>query len=143
MADPTSGNITPGEVGGYLGGALAICMALGKGIAWAINWRDTRAQTRTAKLDAWQNELKEREKLLADKVDQRMDELEHQVGALTVAVDKWRMAFHLVAAELLQRHPQSAALMQAQSILAEAFPVVLTVPADMEETLGKIGRPAA
>lgn len=131
MPDPGAGGISTGEVGGVLAGVIAVGMAAGKAIAWVLNWRDARATTRAAKLDRWHEELLKREKELDDKIDQRMAGLEHQV-------DKWRMAFHLVAAELLQRHPQSAALMQAQKILAEAVPLSLAVPADMEAALGRI-----
>lgn len=138
MPDPGAGGFSSGEVGGVLAGVVAVVVAAGKGIAWVLNWRDARAKTRAAKLDRWHEELLKREKELDDKIDNRMAGLEHQVGELGRAVDKWRMAFHLVAAELLQRHPQSAALMQAQKILAEVFPISLAVPADMEEALGRI-----
>lgn len=138
MPDPGAGGFSTGEVGGVLAGVVAVGVAAGKGIGWLLNWRDARAKTRAAKLDRWHEELLKREKELDDKLDQRMNGLERQVGDLTVAVDKWRMAFHMVAAELLQRHPQSAALIQAQKILAEAFPIHLAMPADMEEALGRI-----
>ncbi|AMK18688.1 hypothetical protein [Sphingobium sp. MI1205] len=138
MPDPGAGGISSGEVGGVLAGVVAMGVAVGKGLAWLINWRDVRASTRSAKLDKWHEELARREKDLDDKLDHRMNGLERQVGDLTVAVDKWRMAFHMVAAELLQRHPQSAALMQAQKILAEAFPIHLAVPEDMARALGRI-----
>ena len=143
MPDPGAGGISSGEVGGVLAGVVAVGVAASKGLAWLINWRDARAQTRSAKLDQWHEELKRREMDLDEKLDQRMNGLEQQVGDLTKAVDKWRMAFHMVAAELLQRHPQSAALIQAQKILAEAFPIHLAVPEDMVRTLDRVGEAEA
>lgn len=133
--------VSPGEVGGWLAGAVVLLGAFGKGIAWLLNWRDARAQTRAAKLQAWHEELARRETALDAKVDERMAGLEQQVAELGRNVDKWRMAFHLVAAELLQRHPQSTALMQAQKILAEACPMHLSdiiIPPDMERTLSRL-----
>jgi len=145
MPDPGAGGISSGEIGGVLAGIIAGGMAIGKGLAWLLNWRDARANTRTAKLDKWHDELEqekrdldERRKDLDAKLDERMESLEQQVARHGVAIDRWRMAFHLVAAELLQRDPKSMALMQAQKILAEAFPLNLAVPEDMEATLGQI-----
>ncbi|UZW55567.1 hypothetical protein NUH86_01810 [Sphingobium sp. JS3065] len=138
MPDPGAGGISSGEVGGVVAGLVAAAVAIGKGLGWLLNWRDARANTRTAKLDKWHDELERREKELDAKLEDRMESLERQVAQHTAALDKWRMAFHLVAAELLQRHPQSTALMQAQKILAEAFPVSLTVPDDMAAALGRI-----
>lgn len=138
MPDPGAGGISSGEIGGVLAGIIAGGVAIGKGLAWLLNWRDARAKTRTAKLDKWHEELARREKDLDARLDHRLESLERQVTQHTAALDKWRMAFHLVAAELLQRHPQSTALMQAQKILAEAFPLNLTLPEDMEAALGQI-----
>jgi uncharacterized protein HemX len=56
MADPSAG-----EVGGVFAGAVALIVALGHGIRWWLGWTDRRAATRSAKLDAWQNQLDERE----------------------------------------------------------------------------------
>ncbi|MEV5033692.1 hypothetical protein MRBLMC3_002929 [Sphingobium sp. LMC3-1-1.1] len=137
MPDPGAGT-SLGEAGGQVAGALAILYAVGKAFAWIINWRDTREQTRAAKMQAWHDELKSREDALDRKIEDRMASFEHQVGELTRVVDKWRLAFHLVAAELLQRDPQSKALLQAQRILSEAFPLNLAVPEDMVETLGQL-----
>ncbi|MEV5021429.1 hypothetical protein MRBLMA1_001252 [Sphingobium sp. LMA1-1-1.1] len=131
MPDPGAGGISSGEVGGVLAGVIAVGMALGKGMAWLLNWRDARAKTRAAKLQVWHDELKAREDALDRKIDARLASFEQQV-------DKWRLAFHLVAAELLQRYPQSMALMQAQKILAEAFPIHLAVPEDMARSLDRL-----
>lgn len=139
MADAGS---AAGEAGGIFAGAVALLVVIGKGAAWLINWKDTREQTRSAKLQIWHEELKEREEALDERVDRRMEALESQLVDLSRTVDKWRTAFHLVAAELLQRHPQSVALMQAQKILAEAFPLHLhdmNIPGDMQKTLDRIG----
>lgn len=138
MPDPGAGGLSSGEVGGALAGVIAVGMAVGKGVAWLLNWRDVRAQTRAAKLQVWHDELKAREDALDRKIEARLASFEQQV-------DKWRLAFHLVAAELLQRYPQSMALMQAQRILAEAFPMHLSdvaLPEDMERSLRQLDEKA-
>ncbi len=130
-----------GEAGGIFAGIVALLYAVGKGLAWVVNWRDARALTRSAKLDKWHDELEEKEKLLAAKIEQRMTAFETQVTEMGKAVNKWRMAFHMVAAELLQRNPHSMALMQAQKILAEDFPLLIgdaVLPPDMADSLRRL-----
>lgn len=132
-----------GEVGGALAGVVALLYAMGKGFAWFLNWNEARASTRSVKLDKWHDELEEREKALDARINERMSSFEQQVAELGRAANKWRMAFHLVAAELLQRNPQSIALMQAQKILAEEFPLSLadmTVPVDMQDAMAALDK---
>lgn len=141
MPEPTGTGLTPGEAGGMFAGILALLALVGRGIAWIVGWSDARAISRSAKLDQWHKELVERDRELDARDDRRLAALEGQVAELTRAVDKWRTAFHLVSAELLQKNPKSVALMQAQKILAEAFPLHLddmAVPADMGAQLDRL-----
>lgn len=139
MADPAAG-LSTGEAGGLFAGAVALLAVLGKGAAWLINWGDARAQSRAAKLQLWHDELKERETALDAQINGRLAALELQVKDLTATAEKWRTAFHLVAAEQLQRNPHSAALLQAQKILAEIFPWHLEDSAIPQEMQGALDR---
>lgn len=125
---------SPGEVGGVIAG-LGV---LGAGFKWLWTAIQGSRETRAAKLDRWHSELTERERALDAKIDARMEAMETQVKELTGAVDRWRMAFQLVASELLHLNPRSQAILQAQKILAEVYPVSLSIPDDMTETLNKL-----
>mgnify|MGYP000379001101 CR=1 FL=1 len=132
-------DVQPATVG-EVGGMVALLGMVGATIKWLWSAAQKAGSTRSAKLDRWHEELSERERALDEKLNARMSAMEAQVKDLGGAVDRWRMAFQLVAAEMLQINPRSRALLQAQRILAEVYSVDFTVPADMEAALHDIGQ---
>lgn len=57
-----------------------------------------------------------------------------------IRLDRVRLAFDLVAAELHRRDPGNKALASAEAILKAAFPVEPENPPNMEELLRDLGR---
>jgi hypothetical protein len=136
VSDP--GGVSPGEIGGVFAGIIALLVALGKGFKWLLNWNDARAQTRSAKLDAWHRELiAEREKLDEERaeyqarVEERLKILERRAYAL------W-LAFKMVEGRLRKVDPDDIVLVKADELLAAAFPLDPVIPPDMSANLGKI-----
>lgn len=145
MAPVEPGGVSGGELGGLVAGVIALLIAIGHGSRWLLGWSDNRARTRHEKLNTWQTELEHREKTLDNAVSARLLLLEKQVPQLIhlqakmrTMVDRWRIAFKIVAAELVTIAPHSMALMQAQSILADAETWEPVVPDDMGEMLDEM-----
>lgn len=129
MSDPAGSGMSAGEIGGIFAGVVALLAAIGKGAAWLLNWNEARANSRSAKLQAWHDELAQREAKLDDDINDRLAVLEASYQRLSdqhVVVlqrfDRSQMAYRLIAAELIEIAPHSAALVQAQMILAQPFP---------------------
>ncbi|WP_342248597.1 hypothetical protein [Sphingomonas sp. OTU376] len=125
-----TGGVSAGEVGGIIAGAIALLAALGKGVAWALNWKDARANSRSAKLQAWHDELTAREAKLDAEIASRLSRIEEAHASLVknhldvlIRFERQRNAYRVLAAELIQVAPHSAALIQASMILEEPLPV--------------------
>ncbi|NYT43096.1 hypothetical protein HZY97_20140 [Sphingomonas sp. R-74633] len=125
-----AGGVSAGEVGGIIAGAIAILAALGKGAAWLLNWKDARANSRSAKLQVWHDELTSREaKLDAEiasrltRIEEKYERLEQHHFDVLIRFERQRNAYRVLAAEVIAVAPHSAALIQAQMILEEAMPV--------------------
>lgn len=137
MSDPAGSGLSAGEIGGIFAGVVALLAALGKGAAWALNWNDARVNSRSAKLQKWHEELTEREARIDAQINARLNTLESSYDRLNDAhalvlqrLDRSRMAYRVIAAELIEIAPHSAALVQAQMILTEPFPTDILVGGD-------------
>ncbi|CAD7335407.1 hypothetical protein FIV32_02390 [Sphingomonadales bacterium 58] len=139
MADAGS---AAGEAGGLIAGVVALLYAFGKGTAWLLDWKDARAKTRAAKLQAWHEELQQREEKQdeRDRVYQR--HIETQLRRQAVEIRVLRRAFELVADPLRRLEPDNPSLAQAQAMLDRAFPLDPATPEDLGSLLAMIDRPA-
>lgn len=132
-----------GAIGGIFAGIVALLGVFGAGVKWCCGAADRRARSRSAKLDKWSAELGDREATLDRAIAGRLAELEAKVPRLERLerlVERWRLAFRLVAGELARVSPRSPALIQAQAVLAEDFDALDQVtPDDMAEQLDRLG----
>lgn len=138
---------TAGDYGGAFAGVVAALAALGKGIAWLLNWQGAREDRRAAKLQAWEDSLTRREKEQREELERRfeqrdaavadrdkaIDELRHQVGALGASL------FDVTAA-LRTENPTSPALARAAASLRTAFPAEVDVPIGLAELIATLDR---
>jgi uncharacterized protein HemX len=131
-----------GEVGGMVAGAIAILAALGKAAAWALNWKDARARTRAAKLQAWHEELRAREEQQDKRDRDYQQRIETQLRRLAVENRVLRRAFELVAEPLRRLEPDNPNLARAQLMLDRAFPLDPALPEDLATLTAMIDRPA-
>lgn len=138
MADPSS---AAGEAGGIFAGSVALLYAIGKGMAWLLNWKDARVQSRAAKLQAWHDELAKKEKEQDERDRQYRQHIETQLRRLALENRVLRRAFELVAEPLRRIEPDNPKLVQAQNMLDRAFPLDPGLPIDMGALLSMIDEP--
>lgn len=119
--------VSAGEAGGIFAGAIAVLATLGGGVRWLLNWNDSRALTRRAKLAGWHDELAAREdKLERHQADheRRQAEYQHRIetrlGLLEHENRALRRAFELVTGVLRAADPGNPALEHADQIIAQA-----------------------
>ena len=126
-------------------GIVALLGLLGAGIKWAAGWGERRAMSRASKLQAWHEELAEREKALHEGQTTYTRTLEARIGKIEADEEArkdldeardgqmraLRIAFDLVSSALRVLDPANVALTNAQQVLAAAFPVELAADGDM------------
>ena len=134
-----------GQIGGVFAGVIALLVAIGHGVRWLLNWNDARAQTRSAKLDAWHAELKAREARLdaeqaayQARIEARLKDIEAESLVIKNENHALRYAFELVAAPLRALDPNNKELARPEEIIAAAFPLLPVIPPDMADKLSKL-----
>jgi hypothetical protein len=110
-----------GEAGGIFAGAVAVLGLIGAGIKWALNWNDARTSTRTAKLDAWHEELKSREAALDEQQAQYQRRIETRLAHVEMENRALGEALGLVTIALRGKDPGNPALVAADDIIKNAF----------------------
>lgn len=140
---PVSEPLSSGDLAGILGGIVSLVVAAGGGIRWLCSAQERRVRRRDEKLDRWQGELEERERSLDGSLMGRLLSLEakaERVEPLERRTERLRLAYRLVASELLRLSPHSGALLQAQALLAEeAGPLLTALPDDMADQIDRLG----
>lgn len=116
--------LSAGEVGGVLAGALAALAAVGKGLAWLLNWNDTRRQDKEGRLAAWERSLVDREKAYREEIEARLDQVQEDLAAakvlaeeLTRNVSTLVIAVGDLASELESHAPHALSLLRARTLL--------------------------
>lgn len=127
-----------GEAGGIIAGSVALLYALGRGAAWLLNWKEARAQSRAAKLQAWHDELAAREAKQDERdvkyqlhIEGELSRQGAQLRRATLEIRVLRTAFELVAEPLRRLEPDNPSLMRANEMLLRAFPLDPALPADL------------
>lgn len=124
-----------GSTAAQAGGAFALVLggvaAIGKALAWLLNWQGERSDAKSAKLQAWEDSLDRREKDQRTRLEARFARLEGLVIVL-------RDSLLDVTVELRLHDPQSAALAKATEVLRGAFPPEFALPADMMNLTRKL-----
>lgn len=143
MPDPSAG-----EVGGIFAGLVTFLTALGAAIKWAFGRRDKAAETRSAKLQAWHEELKQREAELDRKQAEHVAQMEDKLAALALwgrqletEVAALRGSYQLLASALRIKDPGNPALGQADELLKSAFPLNPVIPPPLAALLANIPEP--
>lgn len=131
-----------GEWVGIAGACVLVLGAFGKGGQWLFGWGERRAESRAVKLQAWHDELAEREAALDSRVEARLGKLEADNAEFSKKDEAraaesmaLRMAFELVASALRAIDPRNTALSRAEQLLQVAFPLAPIVPPDMTTSL--------
>lgn len=124
-----------GEWAGIIVAIGTVAAIFGKGLTWIGGFLERSRESRAAKLQAWHEELQERETRIDAAVEGRLATLEQQAATHGEQSMALRMAFELVASALRAIDPKNTALSRAEQLLQSAFPLAPIVPADMSTTL--------
>lgn len=73
-----------------------------------------------------------------DNLKSSYSELHREHTLVLVKLERFRLAFQMVASELARKSPGNVALVHAKALLAEAFTVDPDIPEDMKEKLETI-----
>lgn len=131
-------NFSAGEVGGIFAGAIALIAAVGKGLAWLLNWQGERSDAKAARLRAWEDSLDRREKEARAAMELRFRGLEVAVIKLRRRTWAMRECLQEVTTELRVHAPDSAAADRAESMLRSAW--AETLDFDVPEDLAELAR---
>lgn len=108
------------DIGGIVGGAVALLGALGGAFSFIINRADRKETALTTRLERRVAELEAKD-----------DKRDKEVIAL-------RLAFEIVAGVVRRTDPANPELARAERILEAAFPPDLQTPTDMLAMLNKL-----
>lgn len=126
---------TAGDYTGLGGGVVVILGAMGKGLAWLLNWNGERSDAKAARLRAWEESLVRREKEARAAMELRFRGLEVAVIKLRRLTGALRACLQEVTTDLRIHAPDSAAADRAESMLRNAWADMLDfeVPEDLAE----------
>lgn len=130
---------TAGDWTGLVGGVLAGLAALGKTLAWLLNWRDERNDGRETRLAKWEASLARRERDQRDEMEAKFDALEARLETLTGENHVLAASLIEVTSELRVHAPRSPALQRAAAALRMAFPL----EHDFETLLARLDKAGA
>lgn len=129
---------TAGDYGGAFAGAVAVLAALGKGLAWLLNWNGAREQRRAQRLADWEASLNKREQKYTAELESQFAEIKEEVAALRSQNAALGVSLLDVTAALRAKDPRNPALARAAAVLRLAFPLEQTLPPGMSELLGRL-----
>lgn len=126
---------TAGDYGGLIGGGIVMLGAIGKGLAWLLNWQGARSDRREAKLTKWEASLTERERDYRHQIEDKLGSLERANRLVAIALLD-------VTLELKHFAPLSPAVARAFETLRELMPADFEMNPQMRaavEQLDKVG----
>ncbi len=130
-----SGTPSSGEWAAIIVATGGVFAVIGKGFQWLLGFAERRDVSRSAKLQAWHDELSGREASFDKRVEERLCTLEKRDLLREAENMALRMAFELVASALRAIDPRNTALSRAEQMLQAAFPLAPIVPPDMTTSL--------
>src|SRR5690348_16553192 len=104
---------TAGDYGGAFAGVVALLAALGKGIAWLLNWQGAREQRRSQRLAEWEASLVRREKEYREDLEHKFAAIEGEVAELDKQKNALGVALYDVTLALREKDPRHPALTRA------------------------------
>lgn len=137
-----------GEVGGVFAGALAGLAAMGKAIAWLLNWQGERTEAKSKRLLVWEASLDRREVEYRESIEGELKGLRESDGVTRAELKLAReqmaaIEFSLleVMIELRAHVPSSPALKRAAAALRRVFRPEYGIPPEMAELLRAMDDP--
>lgn len=126
------------HAGGIVAGAIALLATFGGGARWLLNWNERRAESRSAKLQKWSDELDRREAKLDAEREAEIVGIKTTLSQMSGEHHALFQCYHLLAAALIKLDPVNPALTEASALLSAAYRIDRTMPANMAALLGRI-----
>ena len=138
--------LSPGEVGGVFAGVIAGLAAIGKALAWLLNWQGARSDRKAERLRVWEESLDRRDKEYRQQLEHDLEELRAAHQANANEIDALRNRFRALRGAALELvvevrvlKPDSPALKRADTMLRAAFPVESALPTDLTDLVTRLG----
>lgn len=135
-------DLSAGEVGGVFAGAIALLAAVGKAIAWVLDWQGARDKAKAQRLEAWEASLDRRERDYREDIERDLEQLRAQSAAQAAELARMReqqaaIGFSLleVTLELRANVPASPALVRIGAVLRRVFQPEHGIPPEVGELL--------
>lgn len=109
-----------GDWGGAFAGVLAALAALGKGLAWLLDWNRAGLSSREARLQRWEESLAGREKIYREEIEQHLAETRAELDKVERTMAIMRAVLSEVMLELRHHVPNSPALTRAAETLKDS-----------------------
>jgi hypothetical protein len=110
----------PGEAGGVFAGVVAALAVIGKGLAWLLDWNESRSTGREVRLSKWEASLLAREMAYREKIEVELTATRHELAMARSDVERveeelgtLRSALAEVTRELHRHAPDNPALARA------------------------------
>lgn len=120
------------QAGGAFAVVLTALAAVGRGLAWLLNWHSERTDKKSSRLDVWEANLIARERSYRETLEADLAAVKSQVLNLRLDIGALGHSLIEVTVELREHNPRSEALARANKVLRQAFPPTFDTPHDMQ-----------
>ncbi len=100
---------------------------------WFVRWWTERLDKRQANLDAQEQRADDEWRKIRQELRDELDDARAWRARLETQNNTWRAVFHHVATALIKVDPRNPALIEAEQVLAQAFPLDLSLLAERAE----------
>ena len=109
-----------GDWGGAFAGVVATLAALGKGLAWLLDWNRAGLSSREVRLQRWEESLAGRERAYREEIEQHLAETRAELDQVSHTMAVMRTVLAEVMNELRHHVPDSPALTRAAEALKDS-----------------------
>lgn len=119
------------ELGGRFAGGAVVLAAVGKGLAWLLNWQGARDERKAARMREWEDSLIRREKDYREHIEKELSDMRTGFARLERNMQRVCTVGAQMAQSLRQHSPDDEVLRRWDTVLRAAVPL----PEDDEELL--------
>lgn len=123
------------EIGGRFAGGAVVLAAVGRSLAWLLNWQGARDERKAARMREWEDSLIRREKDYREQIEREITELRGEVAEAKRNMQRVCRIGTQVAQKLRQHSPDEDVLRMWDLALRTAFPLE-----DEEDDLSALAR---
>ena len=110
-------NWSAGDWSGAFAGLVAVLIALGKGLAWLVDWNRAGLTARDTRLQRWEESLVAREKAYREEIESQLEATRTELNRVEGRLSAMTAVLAEVTAELRHHVSDSPALTRAIAAL--------------------------